>query len=312
MIGEYTNRPFMRGLRHALAVLFLFIPLIITSCSNDGHSADQDVDVNTPTLVSATDPGPYTVQMLSEIDGLRDGPDYAGATVYYPMDAEPPFASIVIVPGFEYDVSAIQEWGPFYASHGIVAMTIGTNDESDNPDVRAIALLDAIETLRQENARTGSPLMGQLDIERFAASGWSMGGGGAQLAAVLEPSLKAVVTMCPWLDPDQLTRSDLNHAVPLLIISGQLDEMAPPEEQANIHYEYTPGTTDKLLYEVYQGGHDVANAPDFNDNGISYSNGEVGRVALSWLKVYLVGDISYRPLLFEVPASAAQYETNLQ
>jgi predicted dienelactone hydrolase len=139
-----------------------------------------------------------------------------------------------------------------------------------------------------------------------------MGGGGAQLAAAKEPSLRAVVALCPWLGPTQLTNSRLNHSVPLLIISGQRDEIAPPKVQANAQYDYTPSTTDKLLYEVREGGHSVANAPDFRKEGLSYSNGEVGRVALSWLKVYLVGDTSYRPLLFDVPKSASSYETNIK
>ena len=284
----------------------LFVLLAIISCSSGGSDSSD-----TNGVVTAS--SPYSVGILLEADGLRNGPDYAGATVYYPADAEPPFASIVIVPGYLFEESSIQEWGPFYASYGIVAMTIGTNSGTDNPDARANALIDAAETLRQENTRADSPLNGKLDIERIALSGWSMGGGGAQLAAVMDPSFKAVVALCPWLDITELTVSDLNHTVPLLIISGQLDTVAPPSENANIHYDYTPTTTDKLLYEVFQGPHNVANGPDVtNAEGVSYSNGEVGQFALAWLRVYLEDDVSYRPSLFEVPESASNYETNLE
>lgn len=312
MICDDKNRSAILILRYVFAALFLLGSLAVISCSSDNSAATPADNVSTPSLAEATNPGPYTVRTLSEADGLRNGPDYAGATVYYPTDAQPPFASVVLVTGFESEESAIREWGPFYASHGIVAMTIGTNDGSDGPDARAIALIDATDTLRQENIRTGSPINGQLDVDRFAVSGWSMGGGGAQLAAVLDPSIKAVVALCPWLDRDPLTPSDLDHSVPLLIISGQWDETAPPNVHANVHYDYTPDTTDKLLYEVYHGGHYVANSPDFTEGEVSYSNGQVGRVALSWLKVYLEGDPTYRPLLFEVPESASRYVTNLE
>src|SRR5690554_873891 len=69
---------------------------------------------------SITDPGVYSVGILTESDSIRNGPGYSGATIYYPMDATPPFASIAIVPGFVSPESTIQDWGPFYASHGIV------------------------------------------------------------------------------------------------------------------------------------------------------------------------------------------------
>ena len=154
------------------------------------------------TLESITNPGPFSVSTLKEgVDDIRNGPDYNGATIYYPTNATPPFAGIAIIPGYCGVETDIQEWGPFYASHGIVAITLGTNDPcADWPAARATALLDAIVTVKEENSRANSPLLGDIDVNRFAVSGWSMGGGGSQLAASIDPSLKAVVGLCPWLD----------------------------------------------------------------------------------------------------------------
>ena len=42
------------------------------------------------TIGSLSNPGIYDVATLTEADGLRDGPDYFGATVYYPTNATPP------------------------------------------------------------------------------------------------------------------------------------------------------------------------------------------------------------------------------
>ncbi|MEM0518826.1 T9SS type A sorting domain-containing protein [Aequorivita flava] len=239
------------------------------------------------TLESLTNPGPYEVATLTEADGLRNGPEYAGATVYYPTDATPPFASIAIVPGFTAAPSSVEEWGPFYASHGIVTIIIGTNSPFDFPEARAVALLDALETMRQENTRSTSPLENQLDVDKFAVSGWSMGGGGAQRAAVLDNTIKGVVALCPWLP-----NASLNHDSPVLIFSGENDPTAPPAEHADLHYAATPETTNKLLFEVANGNHSVANTP----NG---GNGAVGKIALSWLKLYLDDNDCYCPLLTE-------------
>ena len=237
------------------------------------------------TLENLTNPGPYEIATLTEADGIRNGPDYAGATIYYPTNGTGPYASIAMVPGFTALPSSIEEWGPFYASHGIVTIIIGTNSLVDLPEARANALLDALETIKQENTRSASPLEGALNTNQLAVSGMSMGGGGAQRAAVLDNSISAVVALCPYLNSPAL-----NHDVPLLIFSGEEDLVAPPSEHANVHYNSTPNSTDKLLFEVANGNHFVANSP-------SGSEGVIGQVALSWLKLQLEEKECYCPLL---------------
>jgi dienelactone hydrolase len=278
--------------------IYVSILFIVFSVSCFAQSCDS------VTKESISDPGPYGVGVLLESDGLRNGPDYKGATVYYPTNATPPFANIVIVPGYRAPEFMVQAWGPYFASHGIVTMTIGTNQLGEFPEQRAVALLDAVETLRQENTRLDSPLFGNIDTNKFAVSGWSMGGGAAQLAAVMDNNLKAVLALCPWLD-NSVSSEDLDHPVPLLILSGEVDESAPPAEHADIHYVLTPVATEKLLFEVANGDHRVANGPQGGQ-------GEVGKVALSWLKTYLEGDNCYFPLLLDPPVTASNYLTNLE
>ena len=240
---------------------------------------------NDTNLENLSNPGPFEIATLTELDGLRNGPNYLGATIYYPTNAFPPFASIAIVPGFISYPSSVQEWGPFYASHGIVTIIIGTNSIYDNPESRAIALLDALETIKQENSRISSPLNGSLNLNQLAVSGWSMGGGGAQRAAVLDNTIAGVVALCPWLPTPQI-----EHQSPVLIFSGQNDTVAPPAQHADIHYNETPNTTNKLLFEIADADHSVANTP----NG---GGGAVGEIALSWLKLYVEGNDCYCSLL---------------
>ncbi|MCP4191997.1 MAG: triacylglycerol lipase [Planctomycetaceae bacterium] len=258
----------------------------------------------TPTIESATKAGPFQVGKLREADGLRDGPGYDGATIYYPIDAKPPFASVIIVPGYVSRESSIQEWGPFYASHGFVVMTIGTNQLKDYVAARAAALLDAKVTLLAEQTRDGSPLKGKLDRRRIGVSGWSMGGGGAQLAAVKDRSLAAVVALCPWTP-----QGDFDHSIPVLIFGGTEDRFAPFPRNGLPHFKNTPADTPKLMLVIDGKGHWVANGPrgTFKDRGCD----DVGRFALSWLKLFLEGDERYRKFLLKKPAEASQFENNL-
>lgn len=277
--------------------MYLLLCLSLYAGSSIAQSCDP------LTLDSITDPGIYSVGTLTESNGLRNGPDYSGATLYYPIGATPPFASIAFVPGYISPQSSIQDWGPFLASHGIVTMTIGTNSLFDDPYQRRDALLDAIVTITGENTRPGSPLVGALDLDRIAVGGWSMGGGGAQLAATADPTLKAVIALCPWLD-SQTTAADLDHPVPLLIFSAENDVVAPPASNADIHYNLTPGTTSKLIFEIANGGHTAANSP-------TGGQGYVGKIGLSWLKEFLLGDSCYCPLLLDTPSVASNYITNV-
>tara|TARA_B100001142_G_C14107275_1_gene567681 strand:- start:42 stop:830 length:789 start_codon:yes stop_codon:yes gene_type:complete len=207
-----------------------------------------------------------------------------------------------MVPGFMNTESTIQNWGPFLASHGIVTMTIGTNGLTDTHIQRRDALLDAIISLKNENQRIGSPLYQRLDTSSIAVGGFSKGGGGAQLVASLDPSIKAVVALYPWLENP--TALDLNHDIPLIIISGQLDVIAPPSSHADVHYNLTPITTNKLKYEIAFATHDAISGP--------YAGaGEVGVRVISWLQTFLLEDTCYCPIAVEDAITSSSYITNV-
>jgi len=261
----------------------------------------QGQDCTGINLSSIMIPGQYNVGTITEADGLRDGPDYFEGTLSYPIGAEGPFACIAITTGFFSDEADIADWGPFLASHGFVAFTIGTNSYFDFPTQRAYGLLDALESIRQENVRENSPLFGLIDESKMAVGGWSMGGGGAQYAAVIDPSLKAVLALAPWLNSN--SPDDLNHPVPLLILSGENDGTAPVNGHANIHFANTPEATDKLLFEVANAPHGIANEP-------VNAMGEIGRVAVAWLRTHLLDDPCYCPILLEPTTTASSYLTS--
>lgn len=272
---------------------------VFTILSLNSYSQCDDVISS-----SITNPGIYEVATLSESDGVRNGADYYGSTIYYPINTNNFLGSIVIVPGFVSYEFSIQEWGPFLASHGIVCMTIGTNSIFEQPNQRATALLDAMVSLKEENSRNASPLNSKLDIDNIALGGWSMGGGGAQIAAKMDSSIKVVIALCPWLETGLISEEYLNHQAPILFISAEYDGIANASLHATPQYELSSETTPKLIYEVANGGHTVANYP-------TSGNGEVGLIALSWLKKYLLNEDCYCPILLESPETASMYMTNI-
>jgi dienelactone hydrolase len=251
-----------------------------------------------PTSATASAAGPYNVSTYT--NGMRNGPSYADATMHYPTDAQPPFAGVAVVPGYLSPQSSIRTWGPFLASHGIVTLTIGTNSGGDPPATRARALLDAIETIRSEGDRTGGPLAGNIQKDRMAIMGWSMGGGGTLIAANDTPTLKAAISLCGWNPGGRYSQN----TVPSLMFAAVSDGLAGGQSQG--FYSSIPASTPKMLYEANPGSHSVANNP-------AGQRGEIGRYGLSWMKVFLEGDERYRQFLLQRPPQPVRdFETNVQ
>ena len=127
-----------------------------------------------------------------------------------------------------------------------------------------------------------------------------MGGGGAQLAALADPRIKAVLAICPW-NPD----ARFDHEVPVIFITGEQDRTAGTRVHAQRHYQSMPEDTPKMIFEVGGSGHWAGTRPNYLD-------GEVGRVALAWLKVFLLDEEAYRPLILQRPEKASRFEHNLE
>lgn len=275
-------------------IFYLFFPFILFAQLFD--------DCDNTSLTDLINPGNFNFSYINETDDIRNGPYYSGATIYYPINENDFLTSIVIVPGFMNNELTIQNWGPFLASHGIVCMTIGTNNLIDTPQDREQALLDAITTLKAEHSRLESPLNNSLDTTSIAVGGFSMGGGGAQLSAISDISIKTVIALYPYLlDSEQLL---IDQECPLLIVSGQLDAIAPPFIHANSHYNNTPSSTSKQLYEVQFASHDVLSGP----NG---GNGEVGAKVLAWLQTFLIENHCYCLNVLDQPSTSSNFNHNV-
>ena len=268
--------------------------------------------------------GPYTYSTITEAQGLRNGPDYLDGVLYYPLDANPPYASIVVTPGFGGDGSSMSHWGSYFASNGYIALVIGPNDPiNDSHFMRGEGLIDGIETLRQENYRQGSPVNGLVDEDNFIVSGYSMGGGASHDAALMDGSIKALISLnptvlfedcnyCPEADYEGeiycicLVPELIEHYVPSLIFAGEVEASDP----AVLGYDgllgqdiYTnlPESTEKIIFEVAGEGH----------GAVEYPYGEISDYILSWLDYKVNGSEEACNALLETPSITSLYNTNI-
>ena len=268
--------------------------------------------------------GPYAYQMITESDGLRNGPDYLDGRIYFPIDGdvsvELPLKSIIFTPGFGSGSTSMASWAEYFASYGFLAMIIGPNDEiNDSHGMRAEGLIDAIETIKQENDRLDSPLYELIDPMNFIVAGYSMGGGASQIALTLDhPHVESIVSgiaLNPTIlieDCDLCPNSDyciclvpemLVHDIPTFIVAGQfeLNELSDYEGLLGQDiYDNTPETTTKMLFEVAGGGH-----------GSAYESEAIEK-ALQWAQFYLMNDSEICETLIDEPNSASEFLTNLE
>ena len=268
-------------------------------CCDDRDCLCHEDVVNEAT---ATRNGPFDVDTF-QIDGGRD---YGGGTVFFPSDAQAPFSAFVMCPGFTARQSSIRDWGPFFASHGIVIMTIDTSSTRDPVNARDDQLLAALDDLRAENSRRGSPLAGALDLDRMGVSGWSMGGGGSWLAGRATPALKSVLTLAGHhRTAGGAAAVARGSSVPTLMFAGSADPSTlGGGNQSQQVFEVIGDDVPKMLFEVQGAGHFVWGTPRTN-------GGAVGRYALSWQKVFLDGDERFLEFLLEEGPNASDFRSNL-
>lgn len=247
------------------------------ACCKDGDCLCHGDPPSAPT----SEAGPFKTESY----------DIASAgCVFYPTDAEPPFAAVAISDGFGGSggcgPSQTGQWGPLYASWGIVAMIIHTTG-GDQPEQRGTKLTAAIAVYKMENEKSGSPLMGKLS-GRYGTSGFSMGGGGTTFASAKDPTLKSSVAIMAWTP----TREAIK--VPSLFIFGSSDTLAGTMGMAG--YQGVEDGVAKMTVTV-NSGH--AGQP-------TSGGGASGKAGLAFQKVYLEGDERWLPILKMVDADDSE------
>ncbi|MET0386123.1 MAG: hypothetical protein ABW321_09210 [Polyangiales bacterium] len=251
------------------------------ACCDDGNCLCHG---DAPSELTSED-GPFGSESYS-IQGV--------GCVYYPTDAEPPFAAVAISDGFGGSGGCgrtqTDGWGPLLASHGIVAMIVVTGS-GDQPNARGAALTEGVAAFKSENEKSDSPLFGKL-AGRYGTAGFSMGGGGTSYASQDDGTLLSSVAIMPW-GPVRM-----GVEVPTLVICGASDGIASCASHGNGLYAGIADSVPKMRVQV-SGGH----------NGQPSAGGrQSGAYGLAFQKVFLEGDTRWRPLLI----AADSEETNIQ
>ena len=285
--------------------------------SVDGTAGSgPEEDVGGDDDISGDDPGDSVAVGTCCPDGncLCHGPDPVGltsangsyrtasfrvtsGTVYYPTNAEAPFAGVALCGGFLNSGPEMAGWGPFYASHGIVTLITNTG-AFDIPAVRSSRLLAAVDELKREDTRAGSALFGKMS-DRYGSSGYSLGGGGTTIASAGTPSLKSSVGLAAWAP------TGLGVRVPTLLLCGGSDGIAPCSGSQGA-YNGIPAATPKMIVTIPLTGHLNWFGP--RDAGAGTS----GSYALAFQKVYLEGDQRWKRVLLQAPAIGTAVSTNIR
>jgi dienelactone hydrolase len=129
--------------------------------------------------------------------------------------------------------------------------------------------------------------------DSFAVMGHSMGGGGSLIVGNENaPGIKASIPLTPWRPLGAFP----NTRVPSLLIGAQNDILVPVSD-VQTFYNSIPNSTPKAYISFAGADHFVVNNPSIAGNPRIG-----GRYALAWLKMYLQGDMSYRPVIENQPA----------
>ena len=235
-------------------------------------------------------PGDYTRNGPYRVDDFNISRFEAagGATVYYPTNAEPPFASLVFCPPYTGSQIMYRDWGPFFASHGIVMVLMDTETTMDQVDQRAPQQREVLDALKSKNSDPGSPLYGKLDTSRMGVTGWSMGGGATWINSAEYPGLKTAMSLAGHnlTSLNRSSRGD-NTRIPTLIFNGATDfSILGGLGQSDGVYRSIPSGVPKVIYEVATAGHFTWGTP-------TQASDNVAELALAFQKTFLEGDLRW-------------------
>jgi hypothetical protein len=253
-----------------------------TAGAQEGGGFQRGPDPGANTLLSD---GPFRVSQANA-SGLGAG--YNNVTICYPSDtSEGTFGGVVVMPGF-LSLKAQMMWScDKIASHGFVVAVAETSTVFDFPGQRA----NQTQSIIRHLSGTGAPaaVRQALDTSRWAAAGWSMGGGGALDTGLRNnPQIQAVTAWEPWN-----IASYGGMTVPSLIVGASNDFVASAGGMAEPFYNSIT-RTERYYVELAGQGHFVGST----DNTIQSA------ATIAWLKRWVDNDTRYDRFLCPAPTSS--------
>lgn len=248
-------------------------------------------------------PGPYAAGWRS-VTVTRPNATTFTARLYYPATqsgqnapldpAGRPYPAITFGHGFLQAVSTYESTLNHLASHGY--LVIASNSESGlfpNHQNFANDLRHSLTYLEQENSSSGSFLFQSVAVEKFGASGHSMGGGASILATSQDARIKALANLAAAETNPSAKAAMPLIAVPTSLISGSADTIVPVA--TNGQEMYAAGRPPKILPIIQGGWHcGFQDASGFGCDSGSITRyqqlGETRRLLTSFFDLYLKAD----------------------
>ncbi|MET0595839.1 MAG: alpha/beta hydrolase, partial [Polyangiaceae bacterium] len=251
---------------------------------------------NDPTESSINMDGPLTVA-ASYTAGLPTSADYKTLTIYYPSNGTGPYVMIAYAMGLTESSNLFGGWAKRMASYGYVVGLVDPNDTNNAGEDRAKGQWSALQNMKAENTRSGSPLNGKLS-DCFVVSGHSLGGGASVKAANDHPAdIKGVIGLNPYVQ-----NAFAAIVAPTLLITGQNDTTAAPAQHGKKAYDGIPASTIKQYVEISGGNHQSALSV----------NSTTSRYAVAWMKYEVDGDTRYKALLDKLASGLSDFQTTVK
>ncbi len=254
------------------------------------------------TVRSEEQPGAYSTNGPFQFARAQVAGWAPGATIYYPTSGTPPYSSITFCPPFTGSQPMYAAWGPFFASHGIIMVTMDSRTTGDSVDSRATQQQQVVDLLAKMNTGSG-PLAGKIDTERMGVTGWSMGGGATWITASVKQGLKTAMTLAGHnMTAVNAASKGGSLKIPTIIFNGSTDtSILGGMGQSSGVYNRIPAGTPKVIFEVSTAGH-------FNWGSPTQASADVAKLALAFQKGYLDGDTRWLQFIQKPTARVGLYK----
>lgn len=230
-----------------------------------------------------------------------DDEDYDSAMIYVPAGSGP-FPATTLSGGWTNTKEQMEWIGYRLAKQDFIVICI-------TPDMRITALPPvwerghnaAVQKLKDENQRYGSPIYGKVDTSKLGLCGFSMGGGGVIMATQDNVTgIKATIAMAPW-EICTLGATDCENQTdeidtPIFLFGGSNDVLAWEGRVADM-YEGIPSSTERLGI-IFNG---MSHFDMYGDIAVigeeMLMRERVAEYMIAFFKVYLADDSSYMDVI---------------
>jgi len=256
-------------------------------------------------------PGPFLIGSRSVSITRADNTTFT-AQVYYPAVAPganhafaasaAPAPAISFGHGFFQPVSRYLSTLQHLASHGYIVIASESEGGLAPSHARfASDLSRCLTYLEQQNALSGSWLVGSVNVSAFAMSGHSMGGGCSILAASTDARIRALAPMAPAETNPTALGAAPNLGMPTMIVVGDADSIVPTA--ANGLAMYNAIDTPRQLANIRGGFHcGFIDTTTFGCDSSSLPRADqlqtTRRLLTAWFALYLKGDQSAWPVIW--------------